>query len=210
MANENVNAQEVFEYRGIDGLVYAPITEDSEGNYTTGEVKPMVPIAELSKSRDSSSDTHYYDNKGLITVNSDGDDEVKINASGIPLEVLADITGQIYYHGALIETSRDIKQYAIGYRTSRTDNKNMLVWRNKGTFEVPEEAFKTRDDGTDAEGQEITFKGVETIHRFEKANKKGSRAVVVPEDGEFDTTDFFKTVQTPDTLKLKTEPAPGV
>lgn len=192
-----------FEYRGVSDLVYAEVLTDDADGYTTGEVKPLAPIAEIGKATESSSEAHYYDNKPLIVIDSTGADEVTCSVAGIPLEVVAEITGQYYDEelGALIEGERTSKYFAIGYRTQKTDGTEVLVWRLKGTFGIPEETSVTKDDGTDANGQELVYTGIETTHKFSKTGK-GARSVVVDTGaGKADVSAFFDTVTTPDTLK---------
>ena len=52
----------IVEYRGIEGLVCAEVTEDSAENYTTGEVMELAGTSQLSKETESSSGTKFYDN----------------------------------------------------------------------------------------------------------------------------------------------------
>lgn len=197
---------ERFEYRGVSNLVYAEVLKDDETGYETGDVKPLAPVAEIGKNTEASRDPHYYDNEPLIIVDSVGVDEVKCTVAGIPVDVVADITGQYFDKdlGMLVEGDGEHKNFAIGYKTKRTDGKEVYVWRLKGTFAIPEEVSSTEDDGTDANGQELTYTGVKTIHKFTK-NGNGARAVVVHEDvGNADLSTFFDAVTTPDTLKAKT------
>ena len=56
----------IFEYRGVEGLVYAEVTKDNNSTeqgegYVTGTVKPLAGVAEISKSSDSTSEAHFYD-----------------------------------------------------------------------------------------------------------------------------------------------------
>lgn len=193
----------ITEYRGIEGLVYAEVTEDSTEKYETGEVKSLAGVAELSRSTESSSEAHYYDNMPAVVIESTGADEVTASVSAIGLDVLADITGQYYdaTTGMFVEGARESKYFAIGYRTKKTDGTEVLVWRLKGTFSIPESTHVTENDGTDANGQEITFTGISTTHKFTKTGK-GAKAINV--DATLaNITDFFTEVKTPDLVTAK-------
>ena len=194
----------IVEYRGIEGLVYAPITEDSTENFTTGDVKELAGTSELTRTTESSSEVHYYDNMPAITIESTGSDEVTCTVSAIPLDVLADITGQVYDEATdtFIEGARENKYFALGYKTKKTDGTEVYVWRLKGTFSIPESTHATEDDGTDANGQELTYTGISTTHKFTKTNK-GAKAINVLADGKANVSTFFDTVQTPDTIQAK-------
>ena len=198
---------QIFEYRGAEGLVYAPVTVDDKDNYTTGTVKELAGLATVTKSTNSSDETHYYDNIPAIVISSEGADTITLNVSAIPLDVLADITGQYYDEntGMYVEQERTPKYFALGYATETTSGDRVVVWRLKGRFSVPDTTSSTKNDGTDAAGQELTFTGINTVHKFTKTSAS-AKAVTVNEGLNLaDTTNFFSTVQTPDTIQPKTE-----
>ena len=206
--------QEIVEYRGIEGLVAAEVlVDDNETNtaeegetanhgYVTGPVFALAGVAELSKATDSSNEAHYYDNIPAVVVSNTSADEVTINTSAIPFDVLATITGQNYdaTTGAFIEGPRDLKYFAIGYITQKTNGDEVYVWRFKGTFNIPDQTNVTQDDGTDANGQELVYTGISTTHKFTKTGK-GAKAINVDVAKELaNVTNFFTTVTTPDSL----------
>lgn len=196
-------SNKIVEYRGVEGLVYAKILEDSLENFRCDTPKSLAGVAEISRSTESSSATHYYDNIPAIIIQSTGSDEVTINTSVIPFDVLADITGQYYDPdtGMFTEQERDPGYYAIGYRTKLTDGTEVYVWRLKGSFSIPDTDNKTQDDSTDANGQEVTYTGISTTHKFNKTGKPAKAINVntaVNTAVEPDT--FFAAVQTPDTV----------
>ena len=195
--------QEILEYRGVEGLVAAEVlTDDDDNGYTTGDVFAVAGVAEISKTTDSSNEAHYYDNIPAVIVSNTASDEVTINTSAIPLDVLAEITGQNYDSstGAMIEGPRDFKYFALGYRTKKTNGDEMFVWRYKGTFNIPDQTNTTENDSTDANGQELVYTGISTTHKFTKTGK-GSKAMVVDTAKNLaDVSAFFDTVVTPDTL----------
>lgn len=203
---------EILEYRGVEGLVAAELTADSSSEITYGNVFAVAGVAQISKTTEGSSETHYYDNRGAIVIQSTGSDTVTINASAIPLEVLAELTGQAYdtAKGALFEGQRKKKYFALGYQTKKTNGDLVYVWRLKGTFAVPDETSETENNGTGANGQTLTYTGIDTIHTFtnvtdEDGNKLPAKSVVVDvAKGLADVSSFFSAVVTPDTLVAKT------
>lgn len=202
---------QIFEYRGVSDLVYAEVTNDDNSSeqgkgYVTGTVKPLAGVAEISKATDSTNEPHYYDNIPAVVISSTGSDEVTITASAIPLDVLAEITGQYYDSatGMMVEKERQSKYFAIGYKTKTTDGDEMYVWRLKGSFNIPDQTSATEDDGTDANGQEITFTGISTTHKFTKTSSPAKSVVVnTGLDLIADKANFFATVQTPDSITPK-------
>lgn len=196
---------EIFEYRGIEGLVYAELLTDTTEEITYGEVKPLCGVATLSRTTESSSEAHYYDNIPAVVIASTGADEVTIGVSAVPFDVLADITGQHYDEtlGAFVEGERESKYFAIGYKTAKTNGDEVYVWRYKGTFGIPDSEHNTQDDGTEATGQELTFTGINTTHKFVKTGKT-AKALNVDLGKELaDVSTFFETVTTIDDLKAK-------
>lgn len=196
---------EIFEYRGIEGLVYAELLTDTAEELTYGEVKPLCGVATLSRTTESSSEAHYYDNIPAVVIASTGADEVTIGVSAVPFDVLADITGQHYDEtlGAFVEGERESKYFAIGYKTAKTNGDEVYVWRYKGTFGIPDSEHNTQDDGTEATGQELTFTGINTTHKFVKTGKT-AKALNVDLGKELaDVSTFFDSVTTIDDLKAK-------
>lgn len=208
----------VFEYRGVDNVVIAEVTNDDnekDGGYTTGTVMPLLPVAEIGKTTETGSEAHYYDNQPMIVVNSEGADEITITGAGLDIQSLAMITGKHYDNttGALIDGPAVPRYFALGYRTKGTDGEYRYVWRYKGTFAIPDENSATEDNGTDANGTELTFTGIYTTHKFNKgkllADGKWEAApakglVVDTRKGLADVATFFDKVTTPDDLTAKT------
>ena len=193
---------QIYEYRGVEGLVYAKVTADTSESFSTGTVKDLAGVAEISKSTDSTNEAHYYDNIPAVIVSSTGADEITISASAIPLDVLAEITGQTYdtNTGTFIERTRTPGYFAIGYKTKDTSGREYYVWRLKGTFNIPEQTNSTENDGTDANGQEIVFTGISTTHKFSSTGTPAKAVTVNTALGLTDVTNFFDSVQTPDTI----------
>ena len=193
----------IYEYRGVRGLVAAEVLSDTDEGFVTDTPFPVAGVAEISKSTDSTNTAKYYDNQASLTVSSTGADELTINTSAIPFDVLAKITGQFYDEtlGMYVETERTPKNFALGYCTQTTSGEEVFVWRLKGTFNIPNEDNKTQDDSTDSAGQELTYTGIATTFAFNKTHRGAKSVYVNTAVNPQDEDEFFATVQTPDTVQ---------
>lgn len=205
--------QEVFEFRGVDNLYVAEVTEDSEGAFTCETPIHLAPVAEIGKTTESSSEAHYYDNKAMIVVNSESADKISITMAPPELEKLTKIIGKSFDEttGMMVDGERINKYFAIMYRTKGTDGHYRYVTRLKGTFSIPEESNATENEGTDTTNTSIEFTGIYTTHEFTKGKfvndkwEKGSAKGIVVDTryGLADVENYFAEVQTPDTVKVK-------
>lgn len=193
---------EIQEFRGIRSLVCAEVLTDTSEAFECGTPFALMGVAELSRTTETASESHYYDNVPAIVIDSTGADEVTITGSAIPFDVLSKITGQFYddTKGMFVEGERQAKYFAIGYITKMTDGTEVFVWRLKGKFNIPDSTHATESDGTDANGQELTFTGINTSHKFTATGKTAKAVNVNTKINPQVEATFFETVQTPDTV----------
>lgn len=194
----------IQEYRGIKGLLAAEVINDTAEAFECGTPFQLAGVAELSRTTETTNESHYYDNVPAIVIESTGADEVTIAASAIPFDALAKVTGQTYDEekGMFVEGERQSKYFAIGYITETTDGTEIFVWRLKGKFNIPDSTHATKDDGAEANGQELVYTGINTIHKFAAIGNKTAKAVNVDTSvNPVAETEFFTSVQTPDTVE---------
>lgn len=193
----------IEEFRGVRGVVMAEVTGDDEVGYTAGTPFAVAGVAEITRTVESSTETHYYDNMPAVAIEATGAETINLNVSAIPLDVLAKITGQTYVaaKGMMVDGPRTPKKFALGYIAELTDGTVYYVWRLKGTVAIPDETYVTKDSGTTANGQTIVYTGIWTAHKFTQTSAPAS-AVKVDTSVNTSITEetFFASVQTPDTL----------
>ena len=196
----------VDEFRGTDMLYCAEVVTDNDevdGGYVTGTPFKLAPVAEISRTTETASETKYYDNKPASTINAEGADTVTLTVPTLPIATLGYITGKQVDQttGALMDGEATPKYFALGYRLGLTDGTYRYVWRYKGSFGIPDETSATKNAGTDTNNQSLTYTGISTQHTFEKPNKAQKALVVDERDGLADVENFFAQVTTCDTLQ---------
>jgi phi13 family phage major tail protein len=200
------------EFRGCKRLVFAEVTKDNNettgGGYTTGTVKVLAPVAEISKTVETSAESKYYDNKAAIVINSEGADTVSFTIAIPDDEILAEITGRTYdsTKKMFIESERETKYFAVGYILGEKGegDDERYVWRYKGTFNIPDETSATENDGTDSNNMTLEYTGIYTDHEFTNGKGTGvkgaAKASFIRESNNVATADeWFAAVATPDT-----------
>lgn len=202
-------SNQIFEFRGVDNFYFAEVTKDDATGYTTGT--PIhIPVQEVGKTVDASSEAHYYDNKAMIVVNSESADTITLTLAPPALDKLAKLIGKSFdaTTGMMVDSPRVNKYFAIMYRTKGTDGGYRYVSRLKGQFNIPEESVSTENDGTDTSNTQIQFTGIYTEYEFTKGiydgsswQKSGVKGIVVDERyGLANVSNFFAQVQTPDSI----------
>lgn len=192
-----------IEYRGIRGLVGAIVKTDTAEGITFDAPFPIAGTSELSKETESSSEAHYYDNTAAIVIDAVGSDTVTVSASALTLDIVAKVTGQTYdaTTGTLIESGAVAPYMAIGYITEDTDGEEVFVWRYKGKFSRPGSTHSTKNNGTDANGQELTFTGISTTAKFTANGGKPATGICCNAKTCGKTeSEFFEKVMTPDEI----------
>ena len=120
---------ESFLFRGCDKLYFGDVTEsvDASGKATLTFTTPekLAAVKEVGKTTSSDSATHYGDNKGLVVVNSEGDDEITFSVFGISPDVLAKITGKTFNqsNGMYINNQRTFTYKYVMWREKLTTGK---------------------------------------------------------------------------------------
>lgn len=214
-------AGSVFEFRGVEDLYFAHVIEDSEEKFTTTTPKRLAYVATIAKEVETSSETHFYDNKGMIVIAAKGAETFTLTVAPPALGILAEITGQAFdvTRGMLIEGAVTPRQFAIGYKAKGTDGFWRFVWKYKGMFSIPSEEVNTESDSIDTTNTELTFTAVNTIHKFAYRDDVGSETsgsgvsytesvsgIIVDERYErADNLDeWFTKVMTPEDVAVKT------
>lgn len=209
-------SQQIFEFRGVDNFYFAEVTKDDADGYTCG-TPVHIPVQEIGKQTDSSSEAHYYDNKAMIVVNSESADTITLTIAPPALDKLSTLIGKSFDSatGMMVDSPRQNKYFAIMYRTKGTDGGYRYVSRLKGQFNIPEETYQTENDGTDTNNTQIQFTGIYTEHEFNKGiyngsswEKAGAKGIVVDARyGLVDFSTFFSQIQTPDSVTPSIEPS---
>lgn len=208
----------VDEFRGTDQLYIAEVTKDnnlttSGEGYVTDTPFKLAPVAEISRTTESASETKYYDNAPASVINVEGADTVTLTVPALPVSILGAITGKKVdtTTGALLDGEATPKYYALGYRLGLTDGTYRYVWRYKGTFSIPDETSATKNNTADANNQTLTYTGIACVHNFTKAvdangNAIPQKALVVDErDNLADVSSWFSGVVTCDTVTAKSQ-----
>lgn len=206
MSDLSPTLQNIVEFRGVENLVAAKVLVDTEATFTTGPVFAIAGVATITRAASSNVEVHWYDNQPGPAIEGAAPDSITLAVSAIPLDVEAEISGQTYDEttGAMIEGRPEKSYYALGYIAKKTNGDPVYVWRLKGQFGTPDMTSSTEDSGTGANGQNLTYTGISTIHKFAKTGKAARALTVDVARDKADVSNFFATVTTPDTLVAKT------
>lgn len=197
--------------RGLKNIYAAEITKDNNGSgtgdgYVTGTPFHLIPAGEMSRTVDNEKTDVYYDDVVFFTTGKEGATEVSITGAALRPDALAKINNKYVDSttGAVLDTGEFAPKYfALGGETENTDGTSEFFWFLKGTFSIPEQNDKTKDDSTDTNGMSLTFSAIQTQHLFTVgSDDKPMKRVVIDTSKTVlkDNQTWTAQVVTPDNL----------
>lgn len=192
--------------RGLKNVFAAEILTDDNGTdgYTTGTPFHLIPAGEMSRTADNEKQDIYYDDSVFATVGRENATEISITGAALRPDALARINNKDVDEttGAVVDSGEfNPKYFALGGEAENLDGTSELFWFAKGTFAIPEQADKTKDNSTDTNGMTLTFSAVKTQHIFNLKNKPCKRVVIDTSVTELkESQSWTAQVVTPDNL----------
>lgn len=192
--------------RGLKNIFAAEILTDDNGTdgYTTGTPFHLIPAGEMTRTVNSEKTDIFYDDTVFATVGKEEATEISITGAALRPDALARINNKDIdaTTGAVVDNGEyKPKYFALGGEAENLDGTTELFWFAKGTFAIPEQSDKTKDDTTDTNGMQLTFSAIRTQHIFELKNKVCKRVVIDTSVTELKSgKSWTEQVVTPDNL----------
>ena len=201
----NPNQDEYKSRVGLKDLYIAPITTDAADDYVVGTPEYLAPAAEASATPAVNRSTQYADDRPFDTMSAEGETEISLTVTSIPLEVLSAITGRVFdaASGRMYDNAGTPGYFALGFRSKKSNGKYRYYWFLKGRFDMPGEEFASQGDSPDPKPVQLTYTAVKTTKEWELSESvtDGVKRIVGDEDTtNFVATGWFTQVQTPDVV----------
>lgn len=201
------NADEFKPTIGLDSLYIAEVTADTALAYTAGSPASLAPAAEAKAAPAVNIATIYADDQAYDTAIAEGQTEIELTITNIDAETLAAITGAVFdtAKGRAYDRAEpgQASNYALSFRSMKTNGAYRYYQYLKGRFTKPEENFVTLGDSPDPKTVVLKYTAIKTTHAFALDDPETITDGVIRVIGDEDTTDFdatgwFTAVQEPD------------
>jgi phi13 family phage major tail protein len=196
-----INAGEYKSTIGLSDLYVAAISADSAAAYTAGSPAYFAPAAELNAAPSVNRETQYADDAAYDTFVSEGETELTMRVTGIPPEMLAAVLGKTFdaTTGRFYDTDATPPDYALGFKSKKSNGSYRWYWYLKGKFSTPAETFETQGDTPAPQTTEIVFTAVHSTYQHDvgATNEKVKRVWGDDDTDAFDSTNWFSQVQVP-------------
>lgn len=184
--------------------IYICEVEDTAEAYTMKETpQQLIPAGEMTVGKSIDKAQFYYDNAMWAEVGMEAPSEISLIGAAVRSAFLAWIEGKDVdtTTGAILDDGDwHNKTFAISGKKEYTDGTSEYFWFLKVTFGGAEEATKTKDNTTDANGSTLPFTAYPTIHKFEDGkHRKVVRIDTVDTALKADAS-WIEQVVTPDNI----------
>ena len=183
---------------GLQGVVIAPLTVDTEETLTYGDLQKVAGAIEATITPgNADADVQYADDQEFSVLYPDPEVALKTKMADIPLAIQEMIFGNnIDDNGVLIRTSTDKPPYfAVGFKSEKSNGKFRFVWLYKVRAKPLTENYATKEGTTiNRQTGEVEWTAIKRTH--------DSRYQAVADEGENGFTaamgeTFLTSVYTP-------------
>src|SRR3990172_1615709 len=124
---------------GVDNIYYALVTQDDAAGYVAGAPAYLAPAMTITQAPKSNTKVQYADNQPFDSMSSEGETEMDVEITNIPLELLAVILGRVYdaATGRLFDNGGTPPDVALGFRSLKSDGTFRYFFFLKGNFAAP-------------------------------------------------------------------------
>lgn len=192
------------EFVGVDSLHTALIIEDSGTNYIAEIPEYFAPAAEIVNDTEVEVQPTYYDNVTANNYITEGATTVTMTVSGVPARKAAKYLGKHYDEasGRVLDTGDpNPPDVALSFRYNKGKNAFRYYQYLKGKFSGGTEEAATKTSSVDIKTYQMTFSAVVTTKQWPiNGEMKGMKKIYADTtDEQFNATNWFNQVQTPDT-----------
>ena len=170
---------------GLDKLFYAAVTKDDATGYTASAPVFLAPVATAKVSTSRNTTTQYADDGVFDTSSAEGESNVEVEVTNVPLVTAGLLTGKTYNatNGMLIEGSAAVPpEYALLFRSKKSNGKYRYVCYLKGKFTLSDEEYATLEANPAPKTAKLKFTGLSTIFAFTTATGVTETVKVVKAD----------------------------
>jgi phi13 family phage major tail protein len=175
----------INEYRGVRKICGADVSENENG-YVGGTWRRLFGAQGVVVTPNESSETHYYDNKPAIQIDTEGAIEVAMTVSIPELDTKAWLDGKTITAGGMyVGTPKKTGYKAVAFIGEKDDGTEELNIFYKGKFTGGETTHNTKDDGTEATNTTYNFGSIFTTNNIAKNDEDKDvpcNRVIIPLD----------------------------
>lgn len=178
----------INEYRGVRMVCGADANETADG-YVGGVWRRLFGAQGITVTPNESSETHYYDDRAAIQIDTEGAIDVAMTVSIPELKTKAWLDGKtITANGLYVGTPKKGSYKAVCFIGAKDDGTEELNIFYKGKFTGGETTHNTKDDGTEGTNTTYNFGSIYTANSIAKdaeGNDVPCNRVIVPLDDKW-------------------------
>lgn len=166
--------------KGLSEIYIDEITDTAEAYTPAGKPEQLLPAGEMTVSKSIEKTQKYFDNAMYYEVGKEAPSEMSLVGAAVRAAFMAWLEGKSVDSttGAILDDGEwHNKYFAISGKKDYTDGTSEYFWFLKCSFGGAEEAAKTKDDTTDADGMTLPFTAYPTIFKFAENGGKSAKVV---------------------------------